>query len=341
MVQAHVSLRVKRLMQAAIIAVIAFAGISIYTDMSSLGERLSGFGWWAFAAALALALFNYALRFVRWTLYLRKAEVPLETGLSIRIFLSGFALSITPGKLGELVKCYLIREFRSVPITKTAPLVVGERVTDLAALLVLGLIGVSAYGVAQTMVLIGTLFVGAALIGLSWPLLAHGTIRMITNPGFLRRFREPLMEFYAGLAELVRPWPMLWATGLAVVAWLAECIGFALILSAFPGTEVPLGLAILIYAATTVAGALSFLPGGLLVTEATMALLLVESSRGVDEPTALAATILIRLATLWFAVLIGVVTLALLRRTSSLADQALEAVSNEPRGAAATEADSG
>jgi uncharacterized protein (TIRG00374 family) len=329
MVQASVTLRVKRLMQATIIAVLAFAGISIYTDMSALGNRLSGFGWWALAAALGLALFNYVVRFLRWTLYLRKAEVHLETGLSIRIFLSGFALSITPGKLGELVKCYLIREFRAVPIAKTAPLVVGERVTDLAALLVLALIGVSVYGVAQNMVLIGSVLVGAALIGLSWPMFAKGSISMLTNPGFLRRFREPLLEFYEGLAELVRPWPMFWATGLAVIAWLAECIGFALILSAFPGTEVPLGLAILIYATTTVAGALSFLPGGLLVTEATMALLLVESSRGVDEPTALAATILIRLATLWFAVLIGVVSLALLRRKSGLADLAITAATNQ------------
>mgnify|MGYP003668739639 FL=1 len=329
MVQAGVTLRVKRLLQATIIAVVAFAGISMYTDVSALGNRLGGFGWWAMAAALGLALFNYCVRFLRWTLYLRGAKVRLETGLSIRIFLSGFALSITPGKLGELIKCYLIREFRSVPIAKTAPLVVGERVTDLTALLVLALIGVSAYGVAQNMVLLGSIVVGSALIGLAWPVLAKGTIRMLTNPGFVRRFREPLLEFYCGLAELVRPWPMLWATSLAIVAWLAECIGFALILSAFPGTEVPLGLAILIYATTTVAGALSFLPGGLLVTEATMALLLVESSRGVDEPTALAATILIRLATLWFAVVIGVVALALLRRKSSLADLAITAATNE------------
>ncbi len=329
MVQASVSLRVKRLMQAAIIAIVAFAGVSIYTDMSALGNRLGGFGWWALASALGLALFNYVVRFLRWTLYLRKADVQLETGLSIQIFLSGFALSITPGKLGELIKSYLIREFRSVPVAKTAPLVVGERVTDLTALLLLGLIGVSAYGVAQNMVLIGIVLVGAALVGLSWPMLAMGTIKMLTNPGFLRRFREPLLEFYDGLAELVRPWPMLWATALATIAWLAECIGFALILSAFPGTEVPLGLAILIYATTTVAGALSFLPGGLLVTEATMALLLVESSRGVDEPTALAATILIRLATLWFAVLIGVVVLGLLRRKSAQADKALAAATRE------------
>ena len=329
MVQAPVSWRLKQLVLATVIVIVGFAGISIYTDLALLGDRLAGFGWWAMAAALALSLLNYALRFVRWSLYLRHVDIQIESGLSVSIFLSGFALSVTPGKLGELIKCYLIREFRAVPIAKTAPLVVGERVTDLAALLLLGLIGVAAYGVAQNLVLVGLVLVGAALAGLSWPLLARGTIKMLTNPGFLRRFREPLIEFYAGLAKLVRPWPMIWATSLAGVAWLGECVGFALILSAFPGTEVPLGLAMLIYATTTIAGALSFLPGGLLVTEATMALLLVQSSRGCDEPTALAATFLIRLATLWFAVLIGVVALTLLRRRSGRADRALAAAARE------------
>jgi uncharacterized protein (TIRG00374 family) len=108
-----------------------------------------------------------------------------------------------------------------------------------------------------------------------------------------------------------------------VVAWLAECVGFALIVSGFPGTQVPLSLAILIYASTTVAGALSFLPGGLVVTEAGMAWLL-ESARGADQATAAAATILTRLATLWFAVVIGLVALAVLRRHAPAVSRTLD-----------------
>jgi uncharacterized membrane protein YbhN (UPF0104 family) len=60
------------------------------------------------------------------------------------------------------------------------------------------------------------------------------------------------------------------------------------------------------------------------VTEATMTLFLVESARGVDEPTAVAATILTRLATLWFAVALGVIAMTLLRRRIPAADRALD-----------------
>lgn len=329
MVKAGVPRRFHGLLLALVIGIAVVAGLSIYADVGELGDRLAGFQWWAFAAALGLALLNYFLRFVRWSLYLNKAEISLKRGLSAKIFLSGFALSVTPGKLGELVKCYLIREYESVPIAKSAPLVVGERVTDLTALLVLGLVGVATYQVAQDMMIVGIVLVSTGLLVLAWPALATFCIRIITSPKRVRGLRAPLLEFYRGLGDLVRPWPLFWATGLGIVAWLAECIGFALILSAFPGTDIPLGLAILIYAATTVAGALSFLPGGLLVTEAAMTLLLVEAARGVDEPTAVAATLLIRLATLWFAVIIGLIALTALRRGSSKADQALSAASSE------------
>lgn len=325
MVKASVPRRFHGLLLVVVIGIAVLAGLSIYADVGKLGDRLAGFQWYALAAALGLALCNYFLRFIRWSLYLKNADISLGTGLSAKIFLSGFALSVTPGKLGELVKCYLIREYKSVPISKSAPLVVGERVTDLTALLVLGVIGVATYDVAQDMVIVGIAIVSAGILALTWPALATLCIRMASAPGPLRRFRDPLLEFYKGLRHLVRPWPLLWATSLGVVAWLAECVAFAIILSAFPGTEIPLGLAILIYAATTVAGALSFLPGGLVVTEAAMTLLLVQAARGVDEPTAVAATLLIRLSTLWFAVVIGLIALTALRRGSSKADTALAA----------------
>jgi glycosyltransferase 2 family protein len=110
----------------------------------------------------------------------------------------------------------------------------------------------------------------------------------------------------------VRPVHLVWATALGVVAWLCECLGFAIIIDAFPGAVVPLGLATLIYAATTVAGVVS--PGGLLVTESSMTLLLVTAGQGLDQTTAVAATILTRLCTLWFAVVLGLVALVWLRR---------------------------
>lgn len=308
-----------------------FAGFSIYADVSELGDRLAGFSWWAFAAALALALANYAIRLVRWNGYLRERGIQVPPRTSALVFFSGFALSVTPGKLGELLKSVFLRQSAGVPITTSAPVVVAERLTDLIALVLLGLIGVALYGVGAKIVAGAALLLLGGLVVLAWAPLAHRAITFLCKPRPLRNVGTRLIQIYDGVAELVRPRPLSRATGLAALAWLAECVAFAVICAGFAGTDVPLGLATLIFAAATLAGALSFLPGGLLVTEAGMTLLLVRVAGGFDEPTAVAATILTRLATLWFAVIIGIVAVWLVRRELPVSDEALEQM--EGRGA--------
>ena len=297
-----------------IAAVIGIAALSMLGDVRGLGDRLAGFEWWALIAALGLALGNYVMRFVRWQLYLRRQQVSVPVASSAIVFGAGLSLSITPAKLGELVKSFLLREMHDVPAPRTAPIVVAERVTDLIALLVLAIIGVAAYGVDPTLVIAASAIIGVGLVLLAWPTPTHALIELVTRPAKLRKLREPLHETLRGLGALCRPVPLLIATLIAVPVWGLECIGFAVICNAFPGTHVDLGLAMVIYAGTTIAGALSFLPGGLGVTEGAMTVALVRGAAKVDPSTAVAATLLTRLATLWFAVIIGVMLLAVARR---------------------------
>ena len=297
-----------------IAAVLVFAVVSIASDVRAVGDRLGGFAWWALAAALGLAVVNYVLRGVRWQLLLRHRDIRVPAGDSAVVFVAGFALAITPGKVGELVKSYLLRSMHQVPVARSAPVVIAERVADLLALLVLSVIGVALYGVAVELVIAAAAVIGLGMVVLAWPALAHRLGELMTRPRRLARFRPRVRETIDGLNALSRPDVLVWSTALSTAAWLAECVGFALIVDAFPGTGVPFGLAMLIYAATTIAGALSFLPGGLGVTEGAMTLLLVQGSHGVDAATAAAATILTRLATLWFAVGLGVIAMAMARR---------------------------
>ncbi len=297
-----------------IAVVIGVAAVSAVGDVRHVGEKLAGFNWWALGATLGLALANYSLRFVRWQLYLRRQRVSVPTSSSALVFGAGLSLSITPAKLGELVKSYLLRELHDVPAVQTAPIVVAERVSDLVALLGLAVIGVAVYGVQTTLVAVAACAIAFGLVLLAWPRPTRALIDLVTTPAKLRRLRAPLQEMYGGLAALCRPKPLILATAIAIPAWSCECIGFALICDAFPGAHIALGLAMVIYAATTIAGALSFLPGGLGVTEGAMTFALVSGAAHLDASTALAATLLTRLATLWFAVVLGIGFLAIARR---------------------------
>jgi hypothetical protein len=142
----------RRLLAVTIAGVAVFAAFSIYADVSELGDRLSGFGWWAMAAALGLAVANYAIRLVRWELYLRVAGLHVRPATSALVFVSGFALSITPGKLGELIKSFLCADRRHPdhPDRTDRHRRASHRSDRPAAL---GTAGVAAYGIGRGMVL--------------------------------------------------------------------------------------------------------------------------------------------------------------------------------------------
>lgn len=308
------AVRARQVLTVTIAVVAVVAAVTVVGDVRQVRDRLGGFHWWALAAALGLALINYALRFVRWQLYLRDRRVYVPAGPSALVFVAGFSMAITPGKVGELLKCYLLRELRDEPVTRTAAVVINERVNDLLALVAVASLGVAAHGLAPEVAVAGAAVVALAFVFLAWRDLSLATIGLVTRPARLRRLRPRLETLYGELTALSRPSVLVWSTALGIAAWAAEGLGFALIVGAFPGAEIGLGLALVIYAATTIAGALSFLPGGLGVTEGAMTLLLVDHAAGVDRGTATAATLLTRFATLWFAVALGAVALVVVRR---------------------------
>ena len=75
-----------------------------------------------------------------------------------------------------------------------------------------------------------------------------------------------------------------------------------------------LSIAVFVLAFSTVIGAVSALPGGLGAAEASIAGMLTLLV-GITKDTAAAATLLIRFATLWFAVALGLAVWAAFRRT--------------------------
>jgi uncharacterized protein (TIRG00374 family) len=186
--------------------------------------------------------------------------------------------------------------------------------TDLIALALLGLVGVGALAGGERVAYVALALVAVALAVVASEKLSHFVIDLVGAVPLVGKLAPKLREFYAATKELLAPTPLVLATLLSLLAWLSECVAFWLVLRGFPGAQASLKLCTFIYATMTIAGALSFLPGGLGVQEIGMVKLLISSARGVSEATAAAATFITRLCTLWFAVLLGVVALLIVQR---------------------------
>ncbi len=295
-----------------------YAVVAIYADVSALTGALAGYAWWTFAAAIGLTCINYALRFAKWELFLRRIGVVVPMGRSALIFLAGFVMSITPGKLGEVLKSFLLRQSDGVPAAQTAPVVLAERITDLLALIVLAATGVGTYQYGAVALVVTSAVLVAGIVFASLPGVVRPLLKLGEKVPVVSKVVPMLTEAYESTRRLLSPALLLATTALSVLSWGMEALAFVLIVRGFEGTGVPIDIDMaggtFAYAITTIIGAVSFLPGGLGVTEAGMITVLQTFGMVGDEAVASAATILTRLATLWWAVVCGVVAFFIFQR---------------------------
>jgi uncharacterized protein (TIRG00374 family) len=309
---------VRKVLIGTLLGAIVFGALSLYADFDALATSLSNVRWSAFGIALALASGNYVLRYMRWQYYLRRIEVIVPHGESALVFLSGFVMSVTPGKLGEVFKSLLLYESRGTSIARTAPVVFAERLTDLIALVLLTAAGSLSFEQGIPIAIGGAVIVGTILLASAWRPFGELLLRIAAALPVVKKIAPRLRDAYESLYALTRPAPLSIATTLAVLSWALECVALFVLLRALPGGGLGWDATAFAYSASTIAGALAMMPGGLGVTEAGMTGLIETLSNGaIDAASATAATMLTRLATLWWAVIVGAIALAILRFTRS------------------------
>lgn len=303
----------RRLLVATLLGVLVYAGFALYRGIADIGERLLGFSWSAFALACALALGNYLLRYWKWEFYLARLGIRNVPKLdSLLIYLSGFVLTITPGKLGEVFKSFLLDKTHRVPVARTAPIVIAERLTDVIGIVALILIGSTGFEGGLVWAAAGAALVLAALLLISSERAATMTFSTVEKlPGRLSALGPKLREAWESLRALTSPRALIFPTLLSVIAWWLEGLALWIIVRGFD-EDISLNLACFFYATATLAGALIPVPGGLGITEGALEEQLTRLGN-ITDATATSAMILVRIATLWFAVFVGFVALAWLR----------------------------
>jgi uncharacterized protein (TIRG00374 family) len=114
-----------------------------------------------------------------------------------------------------------------------------------------------------------------------------------------------ICQMVASSATILRNHHLYGGLLVGLFSWFCEGLGFYILLQSL-GISLSLPMAVGVYSTGMLAGALSFMPGGLGGAEAAMGLLLV--ALGVAKSTAVVSTVVCRLATLWFAVLLGLLS---------------------------------
>lgn len=286
-----------------ICSVLGYLAFSLWGGWQDVSSAVARVGMLGIAIALLMSMLNYGLRFLRWQSYLAAFGHSVPWWPSLRIYLAGFALTTTPGKAGEALRGILLKH-RGIPYPQSFAAFFSERLSDLFAVVLLALFGLTLYPDARPMIVAGIVLVIVGFVVLSRRRLMEKLLTLV--PGSGGKFSQLVRHLLHVLLEAQRCHRLgilLSATLLSVLAWGAEALAFHWILN-WMGADIPLVFAVFVYATSMLAGALSFMPGGVGGAEAVMIALL--AWKGMSSADAVAATVLIRLATLWFAVGIGV-----------------------------------
>ncbi|MBI5430024.1 MAG: flippase-like domain-containing protein [Nitrosomonadales bacterium] len=304
--------RFRALLLIVLFSAAGYLGFSIWGGWQDVVAAFARIGLIGCAIALALSLVNYGVRFVRWQKFLALLGHRVHTPESLRIYIAGFGLTILPGKAGEAIRSVFLKH-HGITYPESLAAFFSEHFSNLISMLLLVAIGLWVYPPAKPLVVILAAVIVIVLVVLQqtrWlraleriaqsklpprpGSLVVSTISIVLHSG--RCFRLPML---------------LYGIALGLIAWGAEGVAFYYIMHVL-GSDMSPQTALFIYAFSMLVGALSFLPGGLGGAEATMVTLLMLNH--VAQPQAVAATVLIRLATLWFAVALGIVALTLPER---------------------------
>lgn len=300
----------KRWLLALVAALVIYLGLGLAFGMRDLGSTLAELPPWWWLVAPAAALLSHGVLFQRWQFYLRRLGFPLAWRPSARIYTAGLALIAAPGRSGEALRGLWLQRRHGFPLQVGVGITLAERLADLAsALLVLS------WGLGEQVwaaVLVGFAVLAAGGWLLTHPgvirRLEHGLERLPLHPrwhGVIRLLREALLAM-GRVRQLMKPKPLLVGTLLACVCWMVEAAALQGIYGSL-GTPLSLHQTAVIRTATGLGGVLSLLPAGLGTSEATAIGLAM--AYGAGRSDALAATLMLRFATLAVPCALGIVAL--------------------------------
>ncbi len=283
-----------------IFAVVVYVVLGIYADFNKLLSALESFNWIFLPVLLALTTLGYFIRFIRWNFFLKAVGVNLKLRDNLYVYLSGLSMTITPAKAGEIWKGWLIKEINGENLSKTIPVVISDRLTDVLALVFLSLLGVIYYKQGAYVILIILLLFAAFVLAIRSKTISDKLINILEKRA--GKYSGDVRSMNESFQKTLNFKNLTITTILGLIAWFMECSALYLTIYAF-NQHLDIVISTFIFSFASLVGAVSMIPGGLGIAEATLSGLL--QFFGLTATIAVGTAIIIRFTTFWYGALLG------------------------------------
>ena len=281
-------------------AVVVYLIMGIYADFGSLLSAIEKFNWLFIPLMLILVLIAYLIRFLKWSLFLKSAGVHLKLKDNLFVFFSGMGMIITPAKVGEIWKGWLIRDINGEKLSKTVPVVITDRVTDVIGLVILSLLGILYYKEGIYILTALLLIFAVFIVAIRSEKISSIVISILEKRA--GKYSKDIKTMHATFLQLMHPKNIVGLSFLSAFAWFFECLALYFVIIGF-GQSLSLILSTFVFSFASLIGAISMIPGGLGIAEATISGML--QYFGLTSVDSVGAAIIIRFGTLWFGAILG------------------------------------
>ncbi len=301
-------MKFKKSLLIGILGIIAiYAVILIAFDVNIISEKINDFDFQYLPIIIPLIPLTWGVLFLRWNLLLKNSDIDVPLKDNFMIFISGFALGVTPGKVGELIKSQLLKNKFNISRSKTAPLVIVERFYDFFAIAIISLFGILVF--EYSIYIFGVLVIGISifLIVTSSEKIFLKFLNKIEKIKFLKSFSNELPKSFNVIQKSTRGKIFPLSIILSVIFWFLDSMIAYLTLLSFGIDIIDYFVLMSIYTSSIILGVISFLPLGIGVVEGSLVGFL--SINGIEFHLATAVVVFIRFFTRWIGVMAGFIGL--------------------------------
>ena len=290
-------------------AVAVYAIFLLVSDLNLVYDKVVNFKIAYLPIIVGLISFSWLILFYRWHVLLKNSNINVPRKKSFLIFLSGASLSITPGHVGEIIKSQLLKNLYNIPRTKTAPIIFIEKFYDLIGAIVASIIGIWFFEINSLVIFAAFGFLISIFVVISIQSFFKKIINQICKINFFKKYESIFLESYKILRKSSQGKIGIVSIVLSILFWLVTGVAVYFILLGLDIDGINFLNAISIYSLSAIAGALSFIPGGVGITEGSLGGLL--SLQGIELSIAIAVGVIIRFFTMWYSVIVGFFALKL------------------------------
>ena len=284
-----------------------FVIVALFGGFSNVVNTIESANLYLYFFAFVCVFLGFMIRYGKWGYYMHGLGIKVKQTKSFLIYISAYAMDITPGRVGRVIAAYTLKKITRIKFMSIVPIVTMDLFTDFFGFAILAFVTAVYVGRYLLYVLVFDLILIIPFVLVINPWIFNYIKTRKKKGIILRKLEQHGRNYYMSQNRLNKPSIYLGSLVFTVPADILNSMGLYFSLLAV-GVKPKAVISLFIFATSQIFGMVSTLPGGIGIADATLVALM-KTMLGLNSTVSSAVTIMARIATLWFGVILGMIIL--------------------------------